>query len=129
MTPSGRRAGCRIALAAALLGITYLATTPVQYQVVAAVSDKVEHAAAFWVLGLLADFSFPHRGFGPGKILALLAYALAIEALQAQLPYRAAEWQDLAAGAAGLLAYAASIPLLKRWDRLRWRWEWESAPR
>ena len=112
----------RVALVTALVSISYLATTPTQYEVVVAVSDKVEHIAAFWVLGLLADFSFPRSGFGWPKIGLLLLYALAIETVQSFLPYRSSEWQDLVAGAIGMAAYGLSVPLIKKTGLAGWRW-------
>lgn len=106
--------GSRILLGVALAGISFLATTSRQFPVVEDVNDKIAHVAAFYALGLLADFSWPATGFRPVKILSLLGYGLAIEAVQYNLPYRSFSVLDLAADAAGLLLFAASVPVLKR---------------
>jgi hypothetical protein len=78
----------RIALAAALAGITILATTPLSYPVVSGVNDKFNHVLAFFVLALLADFSFPEKEFAFAMILSLIVYVLSIEIIQYLLPHR-----------------------------------------
>ena len=103
--------------------ILYLAMTHLHYPLIENVNDKVNHALAFFVLGLLADFSFPERGFGPSKILALLAYGLLIEVIQHFLPYRTFSLYDLAADGVGLTLYWCSVPAIKRLPWLRGRWE------
>jgi VanZ family protein len=103
----------RLTLASALVGIAYLATTSRHIPIAEDVSDKVNHVAAFYVLGLLADFSWPKSGFRAPKVLSLLGYGLAIESIQYFLPHRSFSLVDLGADAVGLLLYAVSVPLLK----------------
>jgi VanZ family protein len=103
----------RLTLAAALVVITYLATTSRHVPVVDDVSDTVKHILGFYALGLLADYSWPNSGFRAPKVLSLLGYGLAIEIIQYFLPHRTFSLFDLGADAAGLLIYAASVPLLK----------------
>jgi VanZ family protein len=103
----------RLMLAAALLAITYLATTSRQIPILENVDDKIIHVAAFYVLGLLADVSWPASGFRLPKALALLGYGLAVEIMQYFLPHRTFSLFDLGADAVGLLIYATSVPLLK----------------
>jgi VanZ family protein len=103
----------RLTLAAALVVTSYLATTSRHVPVVDDVIDKVNHIAAFYVLGLLADFSWPKSGFRAPKVVSLLGYGLAIESIQYFLPHRTFSLFDLGSDAAGLLLYAVSIPLLK----------------
>ena len=48
---------------------------------------------------------------GAAKILALLAFGLAIEVVQHFLPHRDASLLDIAADVAGIALYAAARPL------------------
>ena len=95
----------RIALAAALSGITILATSPISYPVVADVNDKLNHVLAFLVLAWLADASFPEKKFPITLIASLFAYGLAIEIIQYFLPFRMFSWFDVAADGAGIGFY------------------------
>ena len=117
----------RSALGAAIIVVAYLATTPLHVPLVENVNDKVNHVLAFFVLGLLADFSFPERGFGASKILALLGYGLLIEVVQYFLPYRSFSLYDLAADAVGLALYGCAVPAIKKLPWLRGRWQGQVA--
>ena len=121
--PRSKIMAFRLALCVALIVIMYLATTPKHYPLIADVNDKVNHALAFFVLGLLADFSFPERGLGPSKTLSLLAYGLLIEVIQYFLPYRTFSLYDLAADGVGLTLYWCLVPAIKKLPWLRERWE------
>jgi VanZ family protein len=112
----------RLFLVGSLAGITYLAATPGPFPAVFTISDKLNHLAAFLVLSLAADFSFPRSGFGLRKALPLLAYAFVIEAGQSLLPHRSADLWDIAADLLGMLLYSASVPFLRRVPILRRRW-------
>jgi VanZ family protein len=107
-------AAARISLAAAVVTILYLATTDHPYPLIDAIWDKAKHAAAFAVLALLADFSFPGSRFGYAKVLALLAYGVLIETIQYFISWRDASALDLVADAVGIGLYAACLPLLLR---------------
>lgn len=113
----------RLALAAALVVITYLATTQLDYPAIGNINDKVSHILAFYVLALLGDFSFPEHKFDPEKIFLLLAYGLLIEIIQYFLPYRTFSLLDLLADAIGLVLYSLSIPALRGTPLLRRRWD------
>ena len=104
-------AAARLALVAALAAITWLAATSLPPPGLESIWDKLQHVAAFLTLGLLADRSFPRTRFGAAKIAALLAYGVAIEALQYFLPWREASLPDILADAAGIALYAATRPL------------------
>lgn len=112
----------RIALVTALLVITHLATTSLQYPVVEGMYDKANHVMAFYTLAFLADFSFPHKAFGRAKVLSLLGYGLALEFIQYFLPYRAFSLYDLSGDAAGIFLYWISLPAIRYAPGLRWRW-------
>lgn len=115
-SPTSRIIVFRIALAAALSGITILATSPVSYPVVADVNDKLNHVLAFLVLAWLVDGSFPDKKFPLVLILPLFAYGLAIEIIQYFLPFRMFSWYDVATDAAGIGCYKI------------FRWFWKRAP-
>lgn len=102
--PLARQRLFHLALATCLVAITTLALIPPGHEPLA-VSDKVNHIAAFLVLAWLADHAYPGYSRGSGIWLALLGYGLLIEAVQACLPYREASLGDLLADAAGLAAY------------------------
>ncbi len=102
-----------------LLAGSYLAFTPVKYEVLENIWDKLLHSAGFLALAFAADFSFPDRGFGMTKIAPLVAYGMFIEVVQHFLPYRSFELVDVVADAAGLLIYAAVLPGIRRLPLLR----------
>jgi VanZ family protein len=116
----------RLALLASLAVVMHLATTKINYPVIENMNDKVNHIFAFYVLGFLADFSFPRNKLGLSKVLPLLGFGLLIEVIQYFLPYRSFSLYDLAADAAGLAAYWASLPALKHFPLLRRRWNIEA---
>lgn len=113
----------RFALLAAACAITYLALAPVALGGIDQVWDKLKHAAAFYALALLLDFSTPQTRFGARKFLLLMVYGAAIEAVQHFLPHRDASWPDLLADAIGVAAYMLSAPLLARVPLLGRRWQ------
>ena len=111
----------RRALAMCLVAITTLALIPPGHEPLA-VSDKVNHIAAFLVLAWLADHAYPGYSRGTDLWLALLGYGLLLEGLQAWVPYREASLGDLLADAAGLAAYLVLTRVL--WagiGRVLWR--------
>lgn len=114
-------AAARVSLAIAMGAILYLATTPDPPPDLARISDKLNHVVAFVVVALLADLSFPERRFSLAKAAAVLAFGIAIEAIQHFLPWREASLLDLVADAAGIALYAAASPFLQRVPLLRSR--------
>lgn len=87
-----------------------------------AISDKLLHFMAFYVLSLLADFSFPKTTFNAVKITVLLGYGVLIEVVQSFFPHRSSSMADIAADLAGIMVYMISVPLLKRLPIIRERW-------
>ncbi len=71
------------------------------------VSDKLSHLLTYFILtgwfGLLAR----NRIILGWTVVALIAYGMIIELLQAQTGYRFAEWGDVVANSVGCLAGAA----------------------
>ena len=67
--------------------------------------DKVNHVVAFFVLSLLADYSYLARSALVLKGVALLGFGLLIEGLQYWVGYRYFEIADLVADGGGILLY------------------------
>ena len=67
--------------------------------------DKVNHVGAFFVLSLLADYSYLTRSALAQKGMALLGFGLLIEGLQYWVGYRHFEIADLVADGGGILLY------------------------
>ena len=113
----------RFVFSVALVVITYLATAELDHPVVTGMNDKVSHFLAFYALALLADFSFPKKGFGLFKIVPLLTYGIGLEVIQYHLPFRMFSLFDIAADSIGLIMYWGSQPALRSIPMLRQRWE------
>ena len=113
--------GFRGALFLAIVAITWLATTPLQVPIAEDIHDKVSHIAAFLVLALLLDLSFPARRFGWAKAVTLLGYGVLIEVVQYFLPYRSFSLLDIVADGAGIAIYAILRPALHRFCIFRLR--------
>ena len=101
----------RVLLIAALLAISFLATTQRTIPVAGEMNDKVNHVLAFFVLALLIDLSFPAWTFRT-KVVMLIGYGLSIEIVQSYLPYRSCSLFDLGADAIGLALYGICQPAL-----------------
>jgi len=112
----------RVLLCISLVVITFLATTAMEFAVVSSSYDKANHFAAFLVLALLLDFSFPNYRFNSIKIVSLIAYGLSLEIIQHFLPHRMFSLFDMGADITGLLAYGLLIPFIKRLPVLNDRW-------
>ncbi|MBA2410212.1 MAG: VanZ family protein [Gammaproteobacteria bacterium] len=104
----------RIALLLMLTAGVYLAAVEGGPVAAADVNDKIVHLTAFFVLALCADYAFPRRRFDWFTVLQLLSYGLLIEVMQLFIPYRSFSLADLAADAAGLVIYAATILILRQ---------------
>lgn len=77
--------------------------------------DKLNHLLAFTTLGVVA--SFCHAPGWRSTLVAaggLLLYGAFIEAVQAQLPHRQAEWADLGADALGVACGLLLAAVLRR---------------
>ncbi|MBY6033752.1 VanZ family protein [Marinobacter daepoensis] len=88
-------------LFSSIAAILYLATTSSSYPIPASPNDKINHLIAFLELTLVTRLAWPRLSvfwYAP----ALLGFGLALEAVQANLPYRDFSIADLAADAAGI---------------------------
>lgn len=96
---------------AALCVIFILAVVPVNYAPETGLSDKLNHAAAFFALSILALHIYPGTYFRSG--LWLMLYGIAIEGIQIMVPGRSCSLLDLAAN---LIGIAAGSMLIKIYD-------------
>jgi len=69
------------------------------------ISDKIQHAVAFFVLAFLADKSFFVHRYLLIKSGGLLAFGVLIEWAQSFTSYRSSDWHDVLADLAGILLY------------------------
>jgi VanZ family protein len=112
----------RVLLVVSVVIISTLALKPSTSFISPAISDKIQHAFAFYVLSLLVDFAFPKSPFNAVKIFILLGYGSAIETFQMFVPGRKSSFGDLVADGAGMVLFMLSVPLLKRIPVIRERW-------
>lgn len=114
----------RWALLVAVLVTCYFAFAPFgEDSVVQDVDDKLQHFAAFFVLALLLDYSYPRSPYQWRKQLLLVSYGLMIETVQYFLPWRSFSLLDWAVDIVALLSYGFSQPLLKKIPLLQLRWQ------
>ena len=97
-----------------VLGILWLALDPQPITTAAIFDlDKLNHLAAFMVLALLLDYSFPLSERFWLKWLPLLGFGGLIELLQLLGGHRLFEWGDILADASGLIVYLVLRPRLR----------------
>lgn len=97
--------GWRLLLTVLAALVCYLALVPTPPQMVGAWWDKANHSIAFAALTFTACLAFPK----PWRsvwivVLGMLAFGAAIEVVQAFVPGRSCEWQDLLADGVGIAA-------------------------
>lgn len=112
----------RLVFTVAILAITHLATTSLDYPLVENVWDKLNHFAAFAVLALLLDYSFPNRKFGLWKFAALCGYGVLLELIQYYLPDRFFSLFDICTDGIGIGFYWLCGPWLIYVPGLKARW-------
>lgn len=113
-------AGFRLLLGLALLISTWLALSPRPIELPPGMLlDKWAHLLTFAALALLADASWPDKGFDWRKWGPLLIYGAGIELLQSYIPSRMAEAGDMLANTLGLALYGFVLVPGLRAVRLR----------
>lgn len=82
----------------------YMAFTPVEGGIQAKLNDKALHALGFFVMAIIAQLAHPRTGFII-LTLGLASFGLAIELVQAYLPYRSFSLLDWGADVLGVVIY------------------------
>lgn len=93
----------KLALAAALIVISYLVFSQPSYPQTIPNMDKVGHLLSFFCLSYLTHLAFKPRWYFLAMTLA--CYAIFIELVQSYLPYRSASIADLIADMIGVLFF------------------------
>lgn len=86
---------------ACVLAVLVLMAAPIGNGLPSTGWDKSDHVCTFLVLGLLGLRAYPQRGLSVAA--GLVIYGALTEGLQGLLPYRYAEWLDIAADAVGVV--------------------------
>lgn len=107
----------RLLLLLVLVAITVLALIPQTEVPVTTLWDKADHALAFLVLGVLAQWAFPAARFVPLIAPALIGYGALLEILQTLTPTRVGSFADLVADLIGVLLAAALLKLVGSFAR------------
>jgi VanZ family protein len=105
----------RVALVVLLCVISVLALSPTPPREADLGWDKLNHLAAFGALAVTASLGFGRAWARVG--VSLLGYGALIEVVQAFIPNRSSDWDDLLADAVGIvlgLALAAGASRLFR---------------
>ncbi|MDO6441494.1 MULTISPECIES: VanZ family protein [unclassified Marinobacter] len=106
----------RFALLLSVIAIGFLATTSNSYPIPSAPSDKVNHLIAFFELTIVTRLAWPElRAIWYAPVL--LAFGLAIEGVQANLPYRDFSMADVAADGVGIVIGLLPWPGLRKADK------------
>ena len=106
----------RVIFIVLILLISYLAIIPFSTSSIDVPHlDKLLHFLAFFVLMTLLDLSTTRPlEVHLGLILCIFLFALGIEIIQYNLPYRSAELFDLLADLLGMVVYFVFIPRIKK---------------
>lgn len=107
----------RLLLLLALVAITVLALIPQTEVPVTTLWDKADHALAFLVLGVLAQWAFPAARFALPIAPALIGYGALLEIVQTLTPTRVGSFADLVADLIGILLAAGLIKLAGSFGR------------
>ena len=107
------RVTARVLLIGTLVWITWQSLVPADQIVASTANDKVNHLVAYGALGVLAALSVPRDRWWAAWI-RVSALGLMIEAAQSLTPYRAFEWMDFVADAAGAAIGVGIAALVRR---------------
>ena len=107
------RRASRIALAALVVAVSWLAWSPAPPPEASSGSDKLDHFAAFGSLAFVAVLGVGWHAW-QRIALALLGYGVLIEFVQAFIPTRTAEALDVLADSVGITLGLAATRLILR---------------
>lgn len=107
----------RTAFFSAILLISFLAFSSDPPDLTMSMSDKFNHALAFFVLAMVLDQAYTQLSIVRGVAFPLIVYGLIIEIVQGQLGYREMSLLDVGADSIGIALYAISRVWVR--DKLR----------
>lgn len=100
----------------AVIATSYLVfSRPVSMAVSVPHMDKISHFSAFFALAALLQLASGIKR--RWQMLFLVVYAALIEVVQYHLPYRSAEWLDLAADIGGALLFYLLLLVVQQWPK------------
>ncbi|MCC4831385.1 VanZ family protein [Shewanella sp. 10N.7] len=98
----------------AVLVVSYLVFSKPNYPVTFNNMDKVGHVLSFFGLAFLAYFAFKPKWYWMCSILAF--YAILIEVIQSQIPYRSASIADVVADLAGITLFYIFLFIFRKYQ-------------
>ncbi len=104
----------RCGLFIALAVILYASTIRIDSALPGGLSDKFWHGFCFFLLGWLAELSYPGHNFIKTKFIPLFLYGILIEIVQYFIPYRSFSLADMVADAIGLVIYGFLVFFLTK---------------
>ena len=102
------------AFAIAVLIVSYLVFSKPNYPMTFSNMDKVGHTVSFLGLAFLAYFAFKPKWYWMCSILT--AYAILIELIQSQIPYRSASIADVIADMLGIVLFYLLLFAFKKYQ-------------
>ncbi len=109
------RVGSRWVAVGWAVAIVASSFVPWDYAIGSGLGDKLGHMAAYALLTCSAALGWRDRMQLPIILLAVLTYGATIEALQAWVPGRIADWGDLLANTIGTIAGAGMAVVAARY--------------
>ncbi|WP_076541263.1 VanZ family protein [Shewanella sp. UCD-KL21] len=102
------------AFALAVLIISYLVFSKPNYPMTFSNMDKVGHTVSFFGLTFLAYFAFKPKWYWMALIMT--AYAILIELIQSQIPYRSASVADVVADLVGVVLFYLLLFVFRKYQ-------------
>ncbi|MDO6619154.1 MULTISPECIES: VanZ family protein [unclassified Shewanella] len=102
------------AFAFAVIIISYLVFSKPNYPMTFSNMDKVGHTVSFLGLTFLAYFAFKPKWYWMGLIMT--AYAVLIELIQSQIPYRSASIADVVADLIGVVLFYLLLFVFRKYQ-------------
>ena len=105
------------AFALAVLVVSYLVFSKPNYPVTFNNMDKVGHILSFFGLAFLAYFAFKPKWYWMWSVLTF--YAILIEVIQSQIPYRSASVADVVADVFGIGLFYLFLFVFRKYQAIK----------
>ncbi|WP_299569839.1 VanZ family protein [uncultured Shewanella sp.] len=102
------------AFALAILVVSYLVFSKPNYPITFNNMDKVGHILSFFGLAFLAYFAFKPKWYWMCSVLTF--YAILIEVIQSQIPYRSASLADVVADVFGIALFYMFLFIFRKYQ-------------